>query len=186
MALLDSNREIAYGKIYIKYKGVWDMQELYEQSIEWFRKRKYKFQEKVYKHKHPSPYGVERQYLWEATRKETEMIEWAIRVYIHTYDAQNIDVVMPDGSKKVMTKGRIWIELTGNGELDFEKRWNKSKFYANLMSFYHKYIFARETLDKWWDVLWYREIHRLHYWMLNILKSQTQEFEHRFWTGVHT
>jgi len=183
---MSTDRTINFGKVYIKYKGVWDMQELYEQSIEWFRKRKYKFQEKIYKHKQPSPFGKEQQHIWVATRKETEMLEWTINVYIHTYDAHEVEVVMPDGTKKMMTKGRIWIELTGVGNLDFEKRWSETNFYDNLMTFYHRYIFARESLDKWWDVLWYREVHRLHYYMLHILKSQTAEFEHRFWTGVHT
>ena len=59
---------------YIKYKGIWDMEDLYESVIDWFRKRKYKFQEKIYKHKHPSPFGVERQYIWQAVRDETEYL----------------------------------------------------------------------------------------------------------------
>ena len=39
---------------YIRWTGVWDMQDLYESMVVWFRERKYKFHEKIYKHKHPS------------------------------------------------------------------------------------------------------------------------------------
>ena len=61
---------------YVRFKGIWDMQDLYETIADWFRRRKYKFHERVYKHKHPSPFGVERQYIWEAERRETDFIQF--------------------------------------------------------------------------------------------------------------
>ena len=59
------------------------MQDLYERIIEWFRLRKYKFQELIYKHKHPSPFGIERQYTWKADRKENEYVIIEYNMYIH-------------------------------------------------------------------------------------------------------
>ena len=53
----------------IRFKGVWDMEDLYESMVDWFRRRKYKFHEKIYKHKHQSPFVIEIQYIWQAVRE---------------------------------------------------------------------------------------------------------------------
>ena len=81
---------------YIRHSGIWDMQDLYESIADFFRRRKYKFHERVYKHKHPSPFGVERQYIWEAERKESDYVQFHYDVYIHTYDAHDVEVVGVD------------------------------------------------------------------------------------------
>ena len=128
---------------FIRYKGIWDMQDLYESMAGWFRHRKYKLHEKVYKHKHPSPFGVERQYIWQAEKKETDYEQVIYDVYMHTYDAHDIEVVMPDGAKKTFTKGRIWIEFKGHIIYDYKKRFEKSSFYAQLRNFYNKYIIKK-------------------------------------------
>ncbi len=171
--------------VYIKYKGVWDMQDLYISMIDYMRERKFKFQERIYKHKHPSPFGVERQYNWEATRYEDEYMEWFIYIYIHTYDAHEEEVTMKDGSKQVFTKGRMLMEFRGLIVYDYEKHWEKSEFYAELRNFYHKFIIRKKFEQKWWDELWYREIHPLHNFVKNRLKLEAEGFEHRYWTGVH-
>jgi len=171
--------------IYIRFKGVWDMQDLYESMVNWFRTRKYKFHEKVYKHKHPSPFGVERQYVWTAERKETEYMQFWVDVYIHTYDAHDMEVAMTDGSTRTFTKGRIWIEFKGHILYDYEKRWEKNAFYAQLRNFYHKYVLRKRMEQMWWDQLWYREIHQLHALVKERLKMASEGYEHRYWTGVH-
>ena len=60
---------------WVRHIGVWDMQDLYESLVDWFRGRKYKFHELVYKHKHPSPFGVERQYIWRAESSEDGRVQ---------------------------------------------------------------------------------------------------------------
>ena len=159
---------------YIRHKGIWDMQDLYESIADWFRKRKYKFQERVYKHKHPSPFGVERQYIWEADRRETDYIEFHYDVYIHTYDAHDIEVVMADGSKKIFTKGRIWIEIKGSIATDWEKRWQESSFFSRLKDFYNKYV----ILKNWGPKLRY-EMYELQTMAKERLKMESDEYEHR-------
>ena len=171
--------------VYIKYNGVWDMQDLYESAIDWFRKRKYKFHEKIYKHKHPSPFGVERQYVWQATRDEEEYIQLVIDVYMHTYDAHDVEAKMKDGETKTFTKGRIWIEFKGHIIYDYKKRFEKSSFYAQLRNFYNKYIIKKRMEQWWWDMLWYREIHQLHAFVKDRLDMESKGYEHRYWTGVH-
>jgi hypothetical protein len=171
--------------VYIRYKGIWDMQDLYQSMVDYFRRKKFKFYERIYKHKHPSPFGVERQYTWRATRKESEYLHFQIDIYYHTYDAHDIEVVLPDGTKKTFTKGRLWMEFTGVMSYDWEKRWNENVFYAELKNFFNKYVIRKKMEHLWWDQLWYRELHPLHEIIKEKLKMESQEYEHRYWTGVH-
>ena len=138
-----SGQQMAHPQAHIRFKGVWDMQDLYEFMISYLRERKYKFHEKVYKHKHPSPFGVERQYIWHAERVENDIYKFVIDIYIHTYDAHDIEVKMKNGNVKTFTKGRIWLEFNGGLRLyedDGEERWSKNRFWANLRIFINNYL----------------------------------------------
>ncbi len=170
---------------YIRYKGIWDMQSLYQAMVEWCKRRKYKFYEKIYKHKHPSPFGVERQYTWTAERKESEYLMFVIDIYYHIYDAYNVDVVMPDGTKKTMVKGRLWMEFKGSGQYDWEKRWDDHIFWAELKNFFNKYVLRKKWEQIWFHQLWTREIHSLVAMVREELKMEAQGHEFRYKTGVH-
>jgi hypothetical protein len=160
------------------------MQELYEHIIDWFRKRKYKFHEKIYKHKSPSPYGVERQYIWSAERKEKEYTQVQYDVYIHTYDAHDVQITMKDGTKRTYTKGRIWIELKNVILFDWEGRWNRNSFYKHLKSFYNKYI-LRKKIMLLYSPKFRTELYNLYNEINELLKMQTEGFEHQHIPGVH-
>jgi len=106
----------------IRYKGVWDMQDLYEGTVSWLRERKWKFHEKVYKHKHPSPFGAERQYVWMAEQNVDEWVRIQIDMYMHTYDAHDIEMIDKKGNKRIFTKGKIWVTLKISDHWDYEGR----------------------------------------------------------------
>ena len=163
---------------YIRFKGIWDMQELYEGMVDWFRKRKYRFHEKVYKHKHPSPFGVERQYIWIAEREEEDYVRTTYEIYFHTYDAHDVDIAMPEGTKKVFTKGRIWMEIRNYTVFDWEGRFNKNAFYAHLKSFYNKFIIRKRFTQGWAPRIRY-EAYALHNFVKKTLKATNDEFEHK-------
>lgn len=178
------NEPVSEPTTYVKYKGIWDMQDLYESIADWFRIRKYKFHERVYKHKHPSPFGVERQYIWEAERKESEYLEFRYHMYIHTYDAHDIEVVKADGSKKIFTKGRIWIEIKSQLSTDWEKRWTERSAYARLREFYNKYIIRKNFTEGWLPKIRY-EMYELQTMVKTRLKMESDEYEHMHGAGVH-
>lgn len=171
--------------IYIRHTGVWDMQDLYEYMVDYLRKKKFKFHEKVYKHKHPSPFGVERQYIWQAIREDEDYIQYVIDIYFHTYDAHDIEVSMKDGNKHIFTKGRLWMEFRGHVQFDWEGRFNSKAFYAHLKNFYNKYVIKKKIEGILWDTLWYREIYSLHSAVQERLNMESKGHEHRYWTGVH-
>ena len=108
-----------------------------------------------------------------------------IEIYIHTYDAHDVEIVMADGKKENFTKGRIWIEFKGYVTYDPEKRWESKRFYARLRNFYNKYVIKKKMEGVWWDLLWYREIHRLVWLVKQRLKMEADSYEHKYWIGVH-
>ena len=170
--------------VYLQYKGVWDMQDLYEFLAAFFSKNKFNFYERRYITKHPSPFGPETYYVWEATRNVEEYYKFAISIFLHTYDTQDVEVVMKDGSKKIFTKGRLWIQIKSKVVTDYEKRWEESAFYANLRNFYHKYVIWKKMEGIWWDNLYYTVFLKLHSLIKERLKVQSEGYEARYFHKV--
>lgn len=178
------HKEIGMLTNYIQYKGVWDMQDLYEFVASFFHRDKFKFHELRYIQKKPGPFGPETYYVWEATREVEEYYKFIIRLFLHTFDTQDVEVVMKDGSKRTFTKGRLWIQFRGNIEMDYEKRWEDNAFYANLRNFYHSYVIKKKIEGIWWDHMYYKVFLRLQSLVKERLKMESEGFEHRYFAGV--
>ena len=114
-----------------------------------------------------------------------EYYEWVVNITIETFDMHDVEVVLKDGKKKKMAKGRIWIQILGKVEMDYEKRWEKSAFLAQLKGFYHKYIIKKTIEGVWWDELYYKIFLRLHALIQERLKMSSEGFEFRHMGGVH-
>lgn len=171
--------------VYLQYKGIFDMQDLYESIADFFRQKKFKFYETQQRLRKPGPFGAEILHLFRATRKVEEYYEWIVNITIETFDMHDIEVVLRDGTKKKMTKGRIWVQLYGNVEMDYEKIWEKSAFLAQLKSFYNKYVIRKRVEGMWWDELYYKIILRLHALIKERLKMASEVSETRHHGGVH-
>lgn len=170
---------------YIQYKGVWDVQDLYETIIDFFKLQKFKFHERYYRHRRPSPFGAERRYIWEATRKAEDYYQFVVVIHIDAHDTTDVEVRLPDGSKKVYTKGRIRIVIMGRVEVDYEKKWEGNVFYAQLRNFYNKYVIQKKMEAIWWDELHYKVCNKLRNIIQQRLKMESEEYEHRYFAGVH-
>ena len=171
--------------VYIQYKGILDMQDLYETIADFFRQKKFKFYETQQRQRRPGPFGEEIAYNFVARRKVEEYYEWIAKVNIETFDMHDVEVVMKNGAKKKMTKGRIWIQIMGECVTDYEKVWEKSAFLAHLKSFYNKYIVKKRFESIWWDEMYYKVILRLHALIKERLKMTSEGFEARHMAGVH-
>ena len=139
--------DIGTPPVYVQYKGIFDMQDIYESIADFFRQKKFKFYETQQRLRKPGPFGSEILYQFKATRKVEEYYEWVVNITIETFDMHDVEVVLKDGKKKKMAKGRIWIQILGKVEMDYEKRWEKSAFLAQLKGFYHKYIIKKTIED---------------------------------------
>ncbi len=171
--------------VYIQYKGIFDMQDLYESIADFFRQKKFKFYEVQQRHRRPGPFGAEILYQFRATRKVEEHYEWSVDITIETFDMHDVEVVLKDGTKKKMAKGRLWLQMVGNVKMDYEEIWNKSAFLAHLKSFYHKYIVKKTIEGLWWDELQYKIVLRLHTLIKERLKMASEGHEFRHMAGVH-
>jgi hypothetical protein len=168
----------------IRYKGTWDMQDFYESVINHMRERKWKFQEKVYKHKHPSPFGAERQYVWYFEQLVDDFVKVAIDVYIHTYDAHEFETVTKNGERKLLTEGKIWVQGKVFFSWNVDDRWEKNSWYAEL----RKFLVSRILVKK--NMLGYAPRYRselvdLHQFIMNRLKLESRAGEYPYITGVH-
>ena len=171
--------------VYVQYKGIFDMQDLYESVADFFRHKKFKLYEVQQRHRRPSPFGAEILYQFRAERKVTEYYKWIVNISIETFDLHDIDVVLKNGSKKKMQKGRLWISLNGLVDMDYERLWEKSAFLAQLRGFYNKYIMKKEIEGVWWDELYYKVVLKLHALIQEKLKMESEGFEARHMGGVH-
>ena len=169
---------------YLQYKGVWDMQDLYEFLASFFSKQKFKFYEVRYIVKRPSPYGQEIYYIWQAKRDVEEYYRFVMDIMLHTFDTQDMEVTMKDGTKRTFTKGRVWIQFKGKVVMDYDKRWDESAFYANLKNFYHKYVIWKKILGVYWDNMYYNVYLKLHSLVKERLKMESEAYEHRYFHKV--
>ena len=177
--------EMATSTVYIQHKGIMDFQDIYETIADFFKQKKFKFYEKFQRHRRPGPFGAEVLYQFEARRKVEDYYEFVVNVDIETFDMRDVEVVLKDGTKKKMTKGRVWIKINGAVSADYEKVWEKNAFLAYLKSFYNKYIVKKKFEGVWWDELYYKVVMRLHALIKERLKMASEGFEHRHFAGVH-
>ncbi|MCH8003219.1 MAG: hypothetical protein IH934_01190 [Nanoarchaeota archaeon] len=178
------HKEVPTWATYIQYKGVWDMQDLYEFVASFFHRQKFKFYEMRYIFKKPGPFGADVQHVWEARRDVEEYYRFVVTIYLHTFDTQDTEVVMKDGSKRTFTKGRIRIQFRGRVETDYERRWEENAFYANLRNFYHKYVIWKKVEALWWDNMHYNVLLKLQSQIKERLKMESEGFEHRYFHKV--
>lgn len=171
-------------QLHIRYKGIWDMQDFYESAVSWLRDRKWKFHEMVYKHKHPSPFGVERQYIWMAEQNVDEFVNVRMDIYIHTYDAHDIEAIDKNQEKRIFTKGKIWVFMKTSVNFDYEGRFDKNSFLAQLKKFYVSYIIKKKIMQGY-SPRYRTELVQLHHFMMRRLKMETRDFEYANIAGVH-
>ena len=153
----------------IKYSGIFDLDNLYRTIHEWVVDQRFYFQEDEVKHKVPSPAGAEQDYLFTGWRNINEYARFNIMVHIKLYDLKEVEVIK-EGRRKILSKSRLRIYVSGNVELDYKNRFEKNKFLLALRKFYNKYILKEgEGIigGVWWDQLYYH---------LNKLTTVIKEF----------
>ena len=106
-------------------------------------------------------------------------------IILETFDLRDVDVVLKDGTKKKMSKGRLWVQIRGRVDVDYEGLWDKSAFLAQLKNFYNKYIIKKRIESVWWDQLQYKIVLALHALIKERLKMISEGYPTRFMHGVH-
>ena len=149
----------------IRYKGVFDINELYKIVHDWLISRGYQVHEAKYKTIALQTGGKERSFDWNAHRKVTEFVMYWINLHFQFQDIMDIEVVK-DGKKKTLQKGLILIRLQHTVELDFGERMTRSKFHKSMVTFLQVVMWRKKL-----DTLWEDKLRFKCYELMNIIKE---------------
>ena len=138
----------------LKYDGIFNFDDLYKTLVKWFKQRGFEFDETLYKQKTGSALGREVEIKWAGWVNVTEYIRYWIRIHMHG-DGWNDVEILKNGKKKRMVKARLKITFTGDIELDYENRFERSSFLRKLREFHDKFLFKKELEFKYEDEIYY-------------------------------
>ncbi|MBD3303633.1 hypothetical protein GF343_00660 [Candidatus Woesearchaeota archaeon] len=141
--------KISTPSINIKHKGIFDLSAVLQGIKNWFEGDEFKVHYPAHKLKQPAG-GWEHEMTIYGERKMNEYVKFTITLFIRLYDIKDIEVIK-EGKKVQTNSGRITADISGEIELDFENRFDGSKFLQAFQDFYHKYIIKQDIGDYWED-----------------------------------
>ncbi len=134
--------------IWLRRKGVFDLDRLYSEVKAWLDEMGYEMQEKEHTEK-DKPAGKEIKYIFKCEREVTNYYKYYIDITFFILNA------IPMSGNLISANARIAIEA--HVELDRLKKWqNKGKFVDFLFKIYNNYIIKKEV-EKYRDQL-YEEV----------------------------
>jgi len=141
----------------IMYKGTFDFHGLYKFIINWLKDREYHVEQEDYVFKIPTIFGKEEEFKLGGWRKVTAYYKYVIKVYIHSFDIREVEII-EKGKKKKRYKGRILIEFSGDIQTDYQGIFKESKFTHDLKKFLDRFVFRTKLINEWsveiyWGVL---------------------------------
>lgn len=140
-----------FGKV--RFKGLFDLNTLYNHMIHWAHEREYEFFETAYKHKWRGK-TAEVEIKWRMEQEINTFAKGLIKVHFHLWNFREVEVVK-NGQKRRMNEARMFIDFTGELQLDWQQRWNDTWWKRKMRDFYINYVLRQEIESHWWDKLWY-------------------------------
>ena len=120
----------------IKLRGIFDLNAAYSAVPKWYKKHKFDFAEKNYKHK-----GTDIIIEWSGEKKVSPYVKHKTNVSFQVSEAKEVDVVV--GSKKAKrTKGVIIARVESKFETDIKGVWKKGPLLEKLGKVYEAYFMA--------------------------------------------
>jgi len=126
-----SGKEQVSEPIEIRYKGVFDWEGLYRLIRKWFSDHKYVYIEFRYKDKVAGPFGNEVEVKAAPYRKVSDFLKYNIKLHVKVFDFKEFEIEV-DGEKKKVTESRMFINISGNIEFDYNKKF-KTDFEKKLL-----------------------------------------------------
>ncbi|MFH1590786.1 MAG: hypothetical protein ABIC95_02560 [archaeon] len=127
----------------VTYKGVFDLDTIYKELVEFYTSRSFEFHEYNYKAKDPTVGELE--WYWQGWRNDTEFLRVWLNVYFHFEDMESVEVIK-DGQKRKMVRGRVRARFRPFFELDYDRKFETSKFMEAVRHFYVQYIYRKKML----------------------------------------
>ncbi len=123
-----------WGSVVIRQEAPIDLEELHKAIFQWAKENNYFFTEKNFTEKVKS-HGKEFELAWRLERKITEFIRFNIDMTIWAY---GMNPVKKDG--KDLLQGHVEIVFFSTLEMDWQNRWESSKFHRFLRRIYIYYM----------------------------------------------
>ena len=143
------------GSTLLKYKGVFDFDNLFETIYDWLLQHGYEVQEKVFKHKIPTPKGAEQEIEWVAWKLVTHYIKYYFTIEFKIMDLKEVEIVKDD-QKLTKSFAKIRIRITAEVRDDWQKIWQGSKFIERLGWFFKSKLYFFDVAVLHEDKLAYR------------------------------
>lgn len=155
----------------LKYKGVFDYNELVTFIINWLLDRKYEVNESLQKHKMSCPHGFEIERNIDAERKIDDYFMYKVSVNLHLWDAFEQDAVK-DGKDVQLWNARMEVQIHFDVVCDYAGRYETSPFMVKLRNFYDQYIIKGTIIGGHADPLYYKLL-SLHQKLKEFLEMET-------------
>lgn len=160
----------------LRYKGVFDLNELYRIVHDWLVSKGFEVHEHKYKSIVLPAGGHERSFDWSCYKKGNEFVMVWINLHFQIQDVHKIEVVK-DGEKKILTKGRVFIRAAYDIEMDWNERYAYSRFHKTILNFMVYFMWAKKIETYWEDKTRFKT-----YELMNVIKEtldfMTQGNEH--------
>ncbi len=149
----------------VRYKGIFDIHEVYKIIYDWLSSRGYQVHEHKYKSIAQQAGRRERSFDWNAHRKVTEFVMYWIYIHFQFQDIVDIDVIK-DGKQKKLQKGRVLIRVQHAIEYDFAERAAYNKLQRSMINFLTTIMWKKKI-----DTLWEDKLRFKCYELVNIIKE---------------
>jgi hypothetical protein len=159
----------------VRYRGIFDIEEVYKAAYDWLRSRGMEVQETKFK-TYNRAHGREHQIVWKAWNNETDFIRNWIFITWRFIDIVELEVVK-DGKKKKLSKCQADIRIQHAIDFDYTERFTKTTLQIHALDFIQGWLFRKKI-----DTLWEDKLRFKCYELQNVLKetleAQTKGNEH--------
>ena len=143
----------------IKFRGVFDWNQLYHTWINWMKSQLMKYHENIYKDKPTAGNTREIELDCMGEVKIDEFHKWIVKVSIHIWDATPVEVVQ-EGKKRQMLRGRIYIIIKAEVLRDYQGVYDHTPLLQRARGLILKMTEWEEKIPIW-DTYYYKTI-KLH------------------------
>ncbi len=149
----------------LRYKGIFDLEELYNIIHDWLISKGYQVHESKYKSISLQTGGKEKTFDWNAHRKMTEFISIWIKLHFQFQDIIDVEVVK--NNKKVkLQKGLLMIRIVHSLEFDFAERMGRTALSNTIVTFMTRFMWRKKIDSMWEDKLRFK-----CYELMNVIKE---------------
>jgi hypothetical protein len=163
----------------IKYKGVFNYDQLLTLTYNWFVDQKFEVQEDNFKQASTSPKGTYQEICWKAERKVNQFLIYKLKIDFRIWDMKPVEVIK-DGTKQVVQMAKLRIIIDGDLIKDYQNIFKGSKWNELLGDLFTKFVYKMDIGAIHEDTLYYWS-YKLHGKLKEFLdmEAQVNTFEGR-------